>query len=121
MKNQGRRSFWGWGDEGKGVDAALRDNLKGLLGMRLGASAFAEILPPRLDDLRLPSPRWSPPSSLADLVSQDTRERAAHTYGKSFRDIVRGLAGDFSPAPDAVAFPKSEADVARILDYCGEH
>jgi alkyldihydroxyacetonephosphate synthase len=117
----GTRSFWGWGDEGRGLDAGARDNLKTMLGMRLGAATFAEIAPPRIEDVRMPAPRLAPPPSLEAIVSRDARDRASHTYGKAFRDVVRGLAGDFSPAPDAVAFPRSEAEVAAILDWCGAH
>ena len=32
---------------------------------------------------------------------------------------MRGLAGDYSAAPDVVAYPKSEADVAALLDWAG--
>jgi len=32
---------------------------------------------------------------------------------------VRGARGDFSPAPDQVAFPRNEDDVAAVLDWCG--
>jgi alkyldihydroxyacetonephosphate synthase len=115
------RSFWGWGAEGQGLDADEREGIKALIGMRLGVSGLAEIAPPSLDAIRLPPPRPAPPPpSLASIVSQAPRDRASHTYGKAFRDIVRGLAGDFSPAPDAVAYPKSEADVAAVLAFCDE-
>src|SRR5262249_34389420 len=77
-----------------------------------------ELSPPRIEDVRLPEPRVAPPASLAAIVSQRPRDRAAHTYGKSYRDIMRGLAGDFSAAPAAVAFPESEAEIAAILDWC---
>src|SRR5262245_10510504 len=117
----GTRSFWGWGDEGRGLDEGARANLKAMLGMRLGGASFAELRPPSIEDARMPPPRIAPPASLEAIVSQAPRDRASHTYGKAFRDVVRGLAGDFSPAPDAVAFPRSEAEVAAILDWCGAH
>jgi len=47
----------------------------------------------------------------------DVAARAAHTYGKAFRDVVRALRGDLSNAPDVVAHPATEADVAAILDW----
>ena len=43
-----------------------------------------------------------------------------HTYGKAFRDVVRALTGDFSPAPDAVAYPKNEQDIERILAWAAK-
>jgi alkyldihydroxyacetonephosphate synthase len=48
-------------------------------------------------------------------------DRAAHTYGKGYGDLVRGFHGDFSPAPDLVARPRSEDDVRSIMDWCGDH
>jgi alkyldihydroxyacetonephosphate synthase len=114
------RSFWGWGDEAGALGAEEREGLKALIAMRLGVQGFAEIAPPSLEAIVLPAPRVTPPASLAALVSQAPRDRAAHTYGKAYRDIVRGLAGDFSPAPDAVAYPRSEADVAAVLAWCDE-
>src|SRR5262249_23233367 len=41
------------------------------------------------------------------------------TYGKSFCDYARGLTGDYAAAPDVVAYPRSEAAVAAIVDWAG--
>src|SRR5439155_10976500 len=43
--------------------------------------------------------------------------RASHTYGKSFRDVVRALRRDFAHPPDVVAYPCSEDEVAAVLDW----
>ncbi len=51
-------------------------------------------------------------------MSAAALDRAGHTYGKSFRDVVRALAGDFRRAPDLVAMPATEADVVALLDWC---
>lgn len=115
-----RRSFWGWGNEDGGLDEAEREALKGMMGARLGVTDLAELPAPRLEDLRLPEPRFTAPSSLAAILAQDRYERAAHTYGKAFRDVVRGLEGDFTVAPDAVALPKDEEDLRRVLAFCEE-
>ncbi|MGH7790020.1 MAG: FAD-binding oxidoreductase, partial [Candidatus Binatia bacterium] len=68
--------------------------------------------------LTLRAPRVAPPPQLAPLCSVDPYERAAHTYGKSFRDVVRAFARDFSNPPDLVACPRSESDVVALLDWC---
>src|SRR5205807_2540732 len=73
--------------------------------------------PPHLDELRLPASRLRPPAVLAAVVSDAPHDRAAHTYGKSFRDVVRALRREFSHAPDVVAFPRSEDDVRALLDW----
>jgi alkyldihydroxyacetonephosphate synthase len=115
-----RRSFWGWGNEDGGLDEAEREALKTMMGARLGVADLAELAPPRLEEIRLPAPRFAIPSPLAAVLSQDRYERAAHTYGKAFRDIVRGLEGDFTVAPDAVALPKDEEELRRVLAFCEE-
>src|SRR5881392_1180968 len=76
--------------------------------------------PPKIDELELPAPRLEPPASLASLCTTDPAERAGHTYGKSFRDIVRAFRRDFAHPPDVVAAPRTEADVADVLDWCAE-
>lgn len=116
--NQPKRSIWGWGIEGEGLDAAQRENLKMLMGMRLGVNEIAEITPPRLEDIALPPSRASAPGSLARIVSAAPYDRAWHTYGKAFRDVVRALARDYRAAPDAVAYPETEQDVIDVLDWC---
>ena len=116
-----RRSFWGWGHEDGGLDETEREALKMMMGARLGVSDLAELPAPRLEDVRLPEPRIAVPTALRSILSQDRYERASHTYGKAFRDIVRGLEGDFSVAPDAVALPANEDDLRRVLAFCEEN
>ena len=62
--------------------------------------------------------RVTPPASLAHLCSTDRRDRAAHTYGRSYRDTVRLLRGDLPHPPDLVAHPTDESDVVALLDWC---
>ena len=50
-------------------------------------------------------------------MTQEPYERLLHTYGKSYPETVRAFARDFMSAPDLVALPKSEADVAAVLDW----
>ncbi|HEV3227321.1 MAG TPA: FAD-binding oxidoreductase, partial [Acidimicrobiales bacterium] len=62
--------------------------------------------------------RVAPPTALAGLCSTATRDRAGHSYGKSYRDVVRGFRGEVPAPPDVVAFPKDERDVIALLDWC---
>ncbi len=114
----GRRSFWGWGVDGAGLAATERDDLARLVVSGLGIDGVEVTPPPTLDELDLPAPRVRPPASLAPLCTDDPYERAAHTYGKSFRDVVRALARDFRRPPDLVALPRTEGDVSALLDWC---
>src|SRR4029077_2791951 len=74
---------------------------------------------PRLEDIRLEAPRVTAPASLPFCTSEHY-DRAAHTYGKSYPELARGLARDYASAPDVVAYPRDEADVQAVLDWAGD-
>jgi alkyldihydroxyacetonephosphate synthase len=113
------RSWWGWGYEDEALDDAHAEGLRGSLSRRFDQGL--ELRPaPRLEDIALPASRVEAPDPLADLCATDTRTRAAHTYGKSFRDVVRGSRGEFSNAPDIVAYPTTEAQVVSVLEWCAD-
>ena len=112
-----RRRFWGWGWEGEGPAPEQQEAIARLLAARFDVPVPEIAAPPRLEELRLPAPRVRPPAALAALVSDAPHDRAAHTYGKSFRDVVRALRREFSHAPDLVAFPRIEDDVRALLDW----
>ena len=115
--NGRRRSWWGWGWE----DEALTDDQAGKLAGAMAARFGTEIRvadAARLADVHLPTPRVAPPSSLERLCSTDRYHRAAHTHGKSYRDVVRGFRGELAHPPDVVALPETEADVVDLLDWC---
>ncbi len=114
-----RRKFWGWGLEGEGPSAEQQEAIAKTLSQRFGVE-LEPIAPPKLEELSLPAPRLAPPPALRDLCSDAPYDRASHTYGKAFRDVVRALRRDFANAPDLVAFPRDESDVARLLDWCTE-
>ncbi|HLQ62359.1 MAG TPA: FAD-binding oxidoreductase [Candidatus Acidoferrales bacterium] len=113
-----RRKIWGWGYEGDGLSPAELDGLAAIFAKRFGLDPPRPLAPPSLDELRLAPPRVSPPGSLAAISSTEVADRAEHTYGKSFRDLVRGLRRDYTPAPDLVFYPRSEAEVAAVLEWC---
>jgi alkyldihydroxyacetonephosphate synthase len=114
------RKFWGWGREGEGPDERQAAGVVKTLAGLFGAGDLELRAPPRIEDVKLAEPRLQPPASLAGLCRSDPLERAGHTYGKSYRDIVRGARGDFAAAPDLVAYPGDEADVTALLDWCAD-
>ena len=114
-----RLKFFGWGREGEGLTPAESEFILARARQRFGVSGFDEVAPPALAALQLRPPRVPPPPALAPICSSEIYDRAAHTYGKSFLETVRGLAGDYGDAPDVVAYPKTEADVAALLDWAG--
>ena len=113
-----RRKFWGWGNEGDGPNEEQSRGIAKTLAARFGVEV--ELAPePRIEQVALPEPRIAPPRGLVAVCSTDPHARASHTYGKSYRDIVRGARGDFASAPDFVAEPRDEAQVVALLDWCG--
>jgi alkyldihydroxyacetonephosphate synthase len=114
-----RLKHFGWGREGEGYSPEEREFAFARVSERLGVREFEVLAPPALDDIALAPPRLLPPPSLARLCSTAAYDRAAHTYGKSYPDYVRGLAGDYAAAADVVAYPQTEADVVAVLDWAG--
>jgi alkyldihydroxyacetonephosphate synthase len=110
-----KRSWWGWG----WAEEALPDEVCAQLAAALPGCAPRPVPVPDLASLALPVPRVRPPAPLAGLFSDAPPDRAGHTYGKAFRDVVRALAGDLAAAPDLVAYPVTEQDVADVLDWAG--
>ena len=115
---QPRLKHFGWGREGEGLTPDEEAFVLGRITQQFGPPGEREVTPPRLEEIKLAPPRIKPPASLP-FCSTAHYDRAAHTYGKSFPDYVRGLAGDYANAPDVVAYPRSEDEVAAVLDWAG--
>lgn len=114
----GTRSWWGWGTL---EDAATTEEVAALVdrvALLLPDHDFTDHEPPDVAALAVPTPRVRPPQSLSALCSTDPEDRAGHAHGKAFRDIVRNLSGDLGHVPDIVARPRTETDVADLLDWC---
>jgi alkyldihydroxyacetonephosphate synthase len=115
-----RRSFWAWGYEDQLPAASERQTLAQSAAALLGVSVPEPSDPPSYADLVLPPPRLAPPASVAAFAHVDDRERALHTYGKSFVDQLRAWALDFASPPDFVLLPRDESDVVLSLRACGD-
>ncbi|MFJ4828044.1 FAD-binding oxidoreductase [Streptomyces bacillaris] len=107
------RSWWGWGAS----DQALSDAECASLAALVPGAAGTALPVPAVPSLELPPVRVSAPAPLARLLSSAPADRAAHTYGKAFRDVVRALYGEMAAAPDLVARPRDERDVVDLLDW----
>jgi alkyldihydroxyacetonephosphate synthase len=113
-----RRKFWGWGYEDE--QPKPEDLRAAVAGVReqLGFGAEEAELPASVNDIELPPPRLEPPTSLAGICTTDTYERASHSYGSSYRDLVRAFRARFDHPCDFVAFPTGEGEVEDLLDWC---
>jgi alkyldihydroxyacetonephosphate synthase len=115
----GERSHWGWGLAERFPDRSARAALGAQVAAMLGTSELELLDPTPLADAAIPKARLEPRSGLGE-VTGDREARIRHTYGRSYRDLVRGFRGDFAPAPDLVAYPRNEAEVERILDWASD-
>jgi alkyldihydroxyacetonephosphate synthase len=109
------RSHWAWGLASRLPDLAARTLLGEQVAGLLGAGPFAPLPEPSLDEARVREPRCPIPADLAAFATAERAVRARHTHGRSFPDQVRAFRGDFLNAPDLVAFPRDEAEVAVAL------
>jgi alkyldihydroxyacetonephosphate synthase len=115
-----RRKFWGWGLEDEGLTPSEVTELGETFAGRFGLDGVRMQEPPQIGELELCPPRLTAPTSLEAAVTHDPYERARHTYGRSFRDLVRAFRRDYAHAPDLVAFPRDELELVSILDWCNQ-
>jgi alkyldihydroxyacetonephosphate synthase len=115
-----RRSFYGWGFEGDSVPAEELGWFEGAWSKLFGVDGFDPAPMPREEEIELRAPRVSLPRSLESIGTVDKHERLFHSYGRSVHDLAKMIhRRDFSNPPDVVTYPRTEDDVAAILDWCG--
>lgn len=113
-----RLKFWGWGFEGDGLDAAGTDSLLATFA-GLGIAPSDAVAAPRVEDISLAPPRLAPPGRLKAICTSDPYERMLHAFGQSQPDSIRIFARDFAHAPDVVAYPTDEKQIAALFDWAG--
>ncbi len=114
------RSYWGWGyDKFLLPEEMINKNLS-MTKKLLGIEEFEHHEPIAVDDLDLRQARISLPSELASFCSSSNYDRASHSYGKSFRDVWRGLRGMYPNPPDYVAYPKTRADIQQLMTFASK-
>ncbi|MGW7433466.1 FAD-binding oxidoreductase [Streptomyces sp. NPDC054861] len=114
------RSWWGWGRVEDAVVGREREALTRRVAELLpGADLTVHEAPP-VESFAIAPGKVVAPPALAPLVSEDARDRLAHSHGQAFRDVVRALLGRLPHVPDLVVRPTSEAEVVQVLDWCGD-
>jgi alkyldihydroxyacetonephosphate synthase len=117
-----RRKHWGWGYEDEQPAIGDVASAAPMVRQLLGFDAAQPEEPVALADSALRDPRElgaPPPPGVAWDTSDHAR--ATHAWGKSTLDVVRAFRGRFDAAPDAVARPADEAQVAQVLEWAQEH
>ena len=115
-----RRKHWGWGFEDQQPPADQVEAAAAGAREHLGFAPAHVERPVPLDAVELSPPRLEPPASLAHICATDRYERVTHSYGRSYRDVVRAFRGRFDHPTDVVAHPADGGDVERVLAWCEE-
>jgi alkyldihydroxyacetonephosphate synthase len=118
MRRQKKFYAWGYADEGLTADEVRAWEAD--VARQYGQSTFDVSPPPRAEEITLRPPRVSIPAALQPIVRTDHLTRLEHSYGKAWFDACRMFMRSVPNPPDAVAFPETEQDIARVLDWCAQ-
>jgi alkyldihydroxyacetonephosphate synthase len=115
-----RRKHWGWGFQDQQLPQEQVEAVAAGTRRQLGFPPADIERPVPLDEIRLPPSKLDPPASLARICATDRYERVTHSYGKSYRDVVRAFRGRFDNPTDVVARPHDEGELEQVLAWCEE-
>ncbi|ELY41527.1 FAD-binding oxidoreductase [Natronorubrum tibetense] len=111
------RGRWGWGFENELIDEdGLRDR-KAFLESVLDFPERPVLEPTPIAEATIPEPEIEAPDHLDSFCTSNRAVRARRTYGMAPPENIRAFHGDFSPAPDVVAQPRTETDVEDVLEW----
>jgi alkyldihydroxyacetonephosphate synthase len=107
----------GWGYVEDALSDAERQSVLKVAGAWFGGKALERRAPPAPAQVALPASRIKPPPVLADCVSTEHGVRLLHARGRSFRDLAALRTDRLAHVPDAVATPRSVAELERVLQW----
>jgi alkyldihydroxyacetonephosphate synthase len=112
-----RMKHWGWGFEDEQLSPSQTRGAASEMRKRLGfgSGVPSEAVP--LSEVEIPSPRLHVPARLEQICFTDDYERCLHAYGRSYSDVIKAFGGRFDNPPDVVARPRTEDEVAEVLDW----
>jgi alkyldihydroxyacetonephosphate synthase len=116
------RRWNGWGDDTRHYPAPplLVELLTQAVGVGMSPSVGIGMSPA---DVTLATAVGRVPASRlaeSETLSTDPADRLLHARGQSFPDLVALRSGQLGPVPDAVAHPRSGAEVRALLDGARE-
>lgn len=112
------RKHWGWGFADEQPRSEDLRAMAPLLRDQLGFEPQDVEEPVPLEATGLREPRLAIPGD--GLFDTSAHARATHAQGKALADVVNGLRGVFPNPPDAVARPRDEAGVERVLEWAAQ-
>jgi len=118
MRRQKKFYAWGYADEDLSPDEIKPWEAE--IAQRYGLNGFDVTPPPKPEEITLRASRVKVPTALQSMVHTDHLTRLEHSYGKAGFDTTRMFMRSVPNPPDAVAFPESEQDVVKVLDWCDQ-
>jgi alkyldihydroxyacetonephosphate synthase len=110
-------AVWGWGEPADEPSQAELVQLAPFVQATTGVAAQEPQTAAELPELP-PSRRLSSlPASLREIASDEPADRARHGIGRSYRDLVRAMAGRIDSPADLVLRPADEQGVVDVLDW----
>ena len=109
------RSHWAWGFADAFPDDEARAALAQQIAFLLREEPPALAPLPNAAEARVPAPRIPVPAEWAAFARAGDDVRMRHAWGRAYPDLVRGFGGDFSAAPDVVAFPRTDDELAALF------
>lgn len=120
-----RWNGWGWVDHPD--PTTVTPDIWKRIGTAFGVPTLPDTPARKLDEIQLPPSRLSPDTiaRFANAAScghttTDAFERVLHARGRSYHDLLHLRAGNLDHVPDAVVYPGSAEDVARVLAVAAE-
>lgn len=119
-----RMRWWGWGVDGhdKPIKPGATEILKSVCGME-----DVHTPPVKLEDVKVNPSKLDADDIAAlkaivgdEFFKDDHYTRVMHTYGRSYPDLLRLRLGKCEGAPDAIVYPGSEDDIAKLFEVCSE-
>ena len=110
-------AVWGWGGPSDEPTTADLEAVGPLVAETTGVAVQAPERPAALGALPPSALAGRLPGSLRPLASDEPVDRARHGLGRAYRDLVRGVRGQVDCPADVVVRPRTEQDVADVLDW----
>ncbi|CAG4915075.1 FAD-binding oxidoreductase [Acidithrix sp. C25] len=111
------RSWWGWGNSDEGLSKAARNQVTQMLIASFGADSMNRQDPTEIGEIHLRKPQVELASSITIPSRNDPISRITHSYGKSYKDLIRGFRGQYENPPDIVSYPRNENEIVQLLDW----
>ncbi len=115
------RNPLGWGYTEDELSESQRKPLISAMQAFLGGKAAEHRPGPVAQEIKLSPARHLVPESLSAFTSADAQTRLLHAVGRSFRDLATLRADVELPAPDAVATPRDETELAAVLAWASDN